>query len=66
VIADEPLRFVLGHIPGTRPPIDSRLTPWHALIEVDLTGDLREPDGPVERLEGAAGAGVRSRTNRSG
>ena len=50
VIADETLGFVLGHIPGTRSPIETR-TPWHVLIEVDH-GDLRDP-GPGERLEGA-------------
>ncbi|WP_145201491.1 FAD-binding oxidoreductase [Sphingobium sp. B2] len=50
VIADETLGFVLGHIPGTRSPIETR-TAWHVLIEVDH-GDLRDP-GPVERLEGA-------------
>ena len=50
VIADETLGFVLGHIPGTRSPIETR-TPWHVLIEVDQA-DLAEP-GPVERLEGA-------------
>ena len=50
VIADETLGFVLGHIPGTRSPIETR-TPWHVLIEVDQA-DLAEP-GPGERLEGA-------------
>lgn len=50
VIADETLGFVLGHIPGTRSPIETR-TPWHVLIEVDHA-DLSEP-GPSDRLEGA-------------
>lgn len=50
VIADDTLGFVLGHIPGTRSPIETR-TPWHVLIEVDHA-DLADP-GPGERLEGA-------------
>ncbi|WP_311270829.1 FAD-binding oxidoreductase [Sphingobium sp. WCS2017Hpa-17] len=50
VIADETLGFVLGHIPGTRSPIETR-TPWHVLIEVDHA-DLSEP-GPSDRLEAA-------------
>lgn len=50
VIADETLGFVLGHIPGTRSPIETR-TPWHVLIEVDHNA-MREP-GPSERLESA-------------
>ncbi|MEC3949168.1 FAD-binding oxidoreductase [Sphingobium sp. HWE2-09] len=50
VIADETLGFVLGHIPGTRSPIETR-TPWHVLIEVDHA-DVSEP-GPAERLEAA-------------
>ena len=50
VIADDTLGFVLGHIPGTRSPIEAR-TPWHVLIEVDHP-DLAEP-GPAERLEQA-------------
>ncbi|KQN09437.1 hydroxyacid dehydrogenase [Sphingobium sp. Leaf26] len=50
VIADETLGFVLGHIPGTRSPIETR-TPWHVLIEVDHA-DLSEP-GPSDRLETA-------------
>ncbi len=50
VIADETLGFVLGHIPGTRSPIETR-TPWHVLIEVDHA-DLTEPV-PSERLEAA-------------
>lgn len=50
VIADETLGFVLGHIPGTRSPIETR-TPWHVLIEVDHA-DVTEP-GPSERLEAA-------------
>ncbi|QGP80723.1 FAD-binding oxidoreductase [Sphingobium sp. CAP-1] len=50
VIADETLGFVLGHIPGTRSPIETR-TPWHVLIEVDHA-DLSDPS-PAERLEGA-------------
>ncbi|MEC9017499.1 MAG: FAD-binding oxidoreductase, partial [Pseudomonadota bacterium] len=33
VIADDSLGFVLGHIPGTRSPIETR-TPWHVLIEI--------------------------------
>lgn len=49
-IADETLGFVLGHIPGTRAPIETR-TPWHVLIEVDHA-DLSDPS-PAERLEGA-------------
>ncbi|MFY9352497.1 MAG: FAD-binding oxidoreductase [Sphingobium sp.] len=53
VIADETLGFVLGHIPGTRSPIETR-TPWHVLIEVDHP-DLAEP-GPDERLEQALAA----------
>jgi FAD/FMN-containing dehydrogenase len=53
VIADETLGFVLGHIPGTRSPIETR-TPWHVLIEVDHA-DLSEP-GPAERLETALAA----------
>jgi FAD/FMN-containing dehydrogenase len=53
VIADETLGFVLGHIPGTRSPIETR-TPWHVLIEVDHA-DLSEP-GPSERLEAALAA----------
>lgn len=53
VIADETLGFVLGHIPGTRSPIETR-TPWHVLIEVDHP-DLAEP-GPAERLEQALAA----------
>jgi len=52
VIADETLGFVLGHIPGTRSPIEKR-TPWHVLIEVDHA-DSSEP-GPSERLEAALG-----------
>ncbi|OAN56275.1 FAD-binding oxidoreductase [Sphingobium sp. TCM1] len=50
VIANDTLGFVLGHVPGTRSPIEPR-TPWHVLIEVDHA-DLSEP-GPSERLEGA-------------
>ena len=50
VIADDTLGFVLGHIPGTRSPIETR-TPWHVLIEVDHA-DLADP-GPGERLEGS-------------
>ena len=50
VIADETLGFVLGHIPGTRSPIETR-TPWHVLIEVDHP-DLNDPS-PAERLEQA-------------
>lgn len=50
IIADESLGFVLGHIPGTRSPIDTR-TPWHVLIEVDHA-DMAEP-GPAARLEAA-------------
>ena len=50
VLADESLGFVLGHIPGTRSPIETR-TPWHVLIEVDHA-DLSEP-GPSDRLESA-------------
>ena len=50
VIADETLGFVLGHIPGTRSPIETR-TPWHVLIEVDHP-DLNDPS-PAERLEHA-------------
>ncbi|PZU06377.1 MAG: hydroxyacid dehydrogenase [Sphingobium sp.] len=50
VLADETLGFVLGHIPGTRSPIETR-TPWHVLIEVDHA-DLAEP-GPAQRLENA-------------
>jgi FAD/FMN-containing dehydrogenase len=50
VIADDTLGFVLGHIPGTRSPIETR-TPWHVLIEVDHA-DLSDPS-PAERLEGA-------------
>ncbi|MEA3389539.1 FAD-binding oxidoreductase [Sphingobium sp. CCH11-B1] len=53
VIADETLGFVLGHIPGTRSPIETR-TPWHVLIEVDHA-DLSEPS-PSERLETALAA----------
>lgn len=49
-IADETLGFVLGHIPGTRSPIETR-TPWHVLIEVDHP-DLNDPS-PAERLEQA-------------
>lgn len=49
-LADETLGFVLGHIPGTRSPIETR-TPWHVLIEVDHA-DLAEP-GPAQRLENA-------------
>lgn len=50
IIADESLGFVLGHISGTRSPIDTR-TPWHVLIEVDHA-DMAEP-GPAARLEAA-------------
>ncbi|KAA9018625.1 MULTISPECIES: FAD-binding oxidoreductase [Sphingobium] len=50
VIADETLGFVLGHIPGTRSPIETR-TPWHVLIEVDHA-DLSDPS-PSDRLEAA-------------
>lgn len=50
VIGDDTLGFVLGHIPGTRSPIETR-TPWHVLIEVDHA-DLADP-GPGERLEGS-------------
>ncbi|HUD95174.1 FAD-binding oxidoreductase [Sphingobium sp.] len=50
VIANDTLGFVLGHVHGTRSPIETR-TPWHVLIEVDHA-DLSEP-GPSERLEGA-------------
>ena len=50
VIADETLGFVLGHVPGTRSPIETR-APWHVLIEVDHA-DLSEPV-PSDRLEGA-------------
>lgn len=50
VIADETLGFVLGHIPGTRSPIETR-TPWHVLIEVDHP-DRNDPS-PAERLESA-------------
>jgi FAD/FMN-containing dehydrogenase len=49
-IADETLGFVLGHISGTRSPIETR-TPWHVLIEVDHP-DLNDPS-PAERLESA-------------
>ncbi|MDO7835008.1 FAD-binding oxidoreductase [Sphingobium sp. HBC34] len=50
VLADETLGFVLGHIPGTRAPIETR-TPWHVLVEIDHA-DLSDPS-PAERLEGA-------------
>ncbi|OHC97788.1 MAG: hydroxyacid dehydrogenase, partial [Sphingomonadales bacterium GWF1_63_6] len=50
VIADETLGFVLGHIPGTRSPIETR-APWHVLIEVDHP-DLNDPS-PAERLANA-------------
>ncbi|MFD1105671.1 FAD-binding oxidoreductase [Sphingobium olei] len=53
VIADETVGFVVGHIPGTRSPIETR-TPWHVLIEVDHA-DLSEP-GPADRLETALAA----------
>ncbi|MFZ2997137.1 FAD-binding oxidoreductase [Sphingobium sp.] len=55
VIADETLGFVLGHIPGTRSPIETR-TPWHVLIEVDHA-TAADP-GPSERLEQALGAAM--------
>ncbi|NWK94693.1 hydroxyacid dehydrogenase [Sphingobium lactosutens] len=50
VIANDTLGFVLGHVHGTRSPIETR-TPWHVLIEIDHA-DLSEP-GPSDRLEGA-------------
>ena len=50
VIADDTLGFVLGHVPGTRSPIETR-TPWHVLVEVDHA-DLSDP-GPADRLEEA-------------
>tara|TARA_R110000787_G_scaffold15012_4_gene46118 strand:+ start:32555 stop:33994 length:1440 start_codon:yes stop_codon:yes gene_type:complete len=50
VIADETLGFVLGHIPGTRSPIETRAS-WHVLIEVDHP-DLNDPS-PAERLANA-------------
>lgn len=54
LIADDGLGHVLGHIPGTRCPIDTR-TPWHVLIEIDH--DDTDPPSPAERLEEAlAGA----------
>lgn len=50
VIANDTLGFVLGHVPGTRSPIETS-APWHVLIEVDHA-DTSEP-GPAERLERA-------------
>ena len=40
ILPDESLGAVLGHIPGTRPPLDARHA-WHALVEA--TSDCAEP-----------------------
>jgi FAD/FMN-containing dehydrogenase len=51
VVAADTLSFVLDVIPGTRRPIET-VTPWNALIEIDLDGAT---DGPTaqERMEAA-------------
>ncbi|MBB5986945.1 FAD-binding oxidoreductase [Sphingobium lignivorans] len=51
VIAADTLGFILSVIPGTRQPIDT-LTPWHALIEVDLDAATDGP-GAQQRMEAA-------------
>ena len=40
ILPDESLGAVLGHIPGTRPPLDARHA-WYALVEA--TSDCAEP-----------------------
>jgi FAD/FMN-containing dehydrogenase len=51
VVAGDTLGFVLDVIPGTRRPIET-VTPWNALIEIDLD---EASDGPSaqERMEAA-------------
>jgi FAD/FMN-containing dehydrogenase len=51
VIAADTLGFILSVIPGTRQPIET-LTPWNALIEIDLDAGATGPSAQ-ERMEAA-------------
>ncbi|MGF7169379.1 FAD/FMN-containing dehydrogenase [Sphingobium xanthum] len=51
VIAADTLGFILSVIPGTRQPIET-LTPWNALIEIDLDAGASGPSAQ-ERMEAA-------------
>ncbi|MBT2186904.1 FAD-binding oxidoreductase [Sphingobium nicotianae] len=54
VMAADTLRFVLDVIPGTRQPIET-VTPWNALIEIDLDAAADGP-GAHDRMEAALAA----------
>lgn len=47
ILPRESLTAVLGHIPGTRPPLDGEF-PWHALVEA--TADSPQVEQPPELL----------------
>lgn len=47
ILPQESLNAVLGHVPGTRPPIGGA-HPWHALVEA--TADHVEEEQPAELL----------------
>jgi len=51
VLPEETVELVLGVVPGTRRPIETR-APWHALIEIDLD-DAAEGASAQERMEAA-------------
>lgn len=51
VLAADTLRFVLQVIPGTRQPIGT-ITPWNALIEIDLDA-VEEGQSAADRMEAA-------------
>jgi FAD/FMN-containing dehydrogenase len=56
VMAADTLRFVLDVIPGTRQPIET-ITPWNALIEIDLDAAADGPSAQA-RMEAALAAAV--------
>jgi FAD/FMN-containing dehydrogenase len=47
ILPQESLEAVLGHVPGTRAPLDD-VHPWHALVEA--TADVAEAEPPAELL----------------
>ncbi|MGK6356114.1 FAD-binding oxidoreductase [Sphingomonas sp. DT-207] len=54
IIPDATLALVLGHVPGSRAPLDTR-HPWHVLIEAVTTDPGDEaPAALLERLLGTA------------
>ncbi|MBO9621164.1 MAG: FAD-binding oxidoreductase [Sphingomonas sp.] len=54
IIPDATLQLVLGHVPGSRAPLESRQA-WHVLIEAVSTDVASEaPAALLERLLGAA------------